>query len=116
MNFKVDENLPLELVLDLRTAGHAAESVHGEGLSGASDAVIVEKARSEGLVLFTMDKGIADPRAYPPRLNAGIVLFRPRSSGRGAVLSFVRRHLALVLRTALAGHLLVVSEQGIRVR
>jgi len=116
MKFKVDENLPAELLLDLRAAGHQAETVPGQGLTGASDPTVMERVRSEGRILLTMDKGIANARAYPPQRYAGIILFRPRTSGRGAVLSFVRRHLPTLLQADLAGHLLVVSERGIRVR
>jgi len=46
----------------------------------------------------------------------GIVLFRPASTGRGAVLAFVRRNLADILRINLTGHLIVVGERSIRVR
>lgn len=63
-----------------------------------------------------MDKGIADVRAYPPDRYAGIVLFRPTTSGRGAVRAFVRRHLPTILQTDLAGHLVVITERNIRVR
>ena len=116
MKFKLDENLPLELIADLRQAGHEAHTVPEEGLAGATDPTVVERARLEGRVLLTMDKGIANTRAYPPENSAGIILFRPRGSGRGVVLGFVRRHMPALLRTDLAGHLLVVSEAGIRIR
>ncbi|MGH8609265.1 MAG: DUF5615 family PIN-like protein [Gammaproteobacteria bacterium] len=116
MKFKVDENLPAELLYDLRIAGHQAETVHEERLTGAPDAVVLERVRTEGYALLTMDKGIADVRAYPPDRYAGIVLFRPSTSGRGAVLAFVRHHLPTILQTDLAGHLMVVSDRSIRVR
>jgi predicted nuclease of predicted toxin-antitoxin system len=116
MRFKLDENLPAELLVDLRLAGHDAETVPDEGITGAPDSVVLEKVRSEGAVLLTMDKGIADVRTYAPQDYAGIILFRPSTSGRGAVLAFVRRHLPAVLRADLAGHLLVVTDRSIRVR
>ncbi len=116
MKFKVDENLPAELLDDLRVAGHEAETVSDEGLTGAPDAIILESVRREGCTLLTMDKGIADVRAYPPERYAGIILFRPSTSGRGAVRAFVRRHLPTILQTDLTGHLMVITERGIRVR
>ena len=116
MTFKVDENLPAELVADLQAAGHTAATVAEEGLTGASDPALMERVRSEGRVLLTMDKGIANARAYPPQRYPGIILFRPRTSGRSGVLTFVRRHLPALLQADLAGHLLVVSEAGIRIR
>lgn len=110
------ENLPMEVVVDLRAIGHEADSVSAEGLVGAADQRIRDRARSEGRALFTLDKGLADIRAYPPRDSSGVVLFRPASSGKGAVLSFVRRHLAAVLALEVTGRLVIVSERGIRVR
>jgi predicted nuclease of predicted toxin-antitoxin system len=116
MRFKLDENLPAELLVDLRVAGHHAETVPDEGITGAPDSVVLEKVRSEGGVLLTLDKGIADVRTYPPEDYAGIVLFRPSTSSRGAVLAFIRRRLPSLLQADLAGHLLVVTDRSIRVR
>jgi predicted nuclease of predicted toxin-antitoxin system len=116
MKFKVDENLPVELLADLRAAGHEALTVPEEGITGSPDSTLMERVQVEGRVLLTMDKGIANTRAYPPKRYTGIVLFRPGTSGRGAVLTFVRRNLPALLQADLAGHLLVVSERGIRIR
>jgi predicted nuclease of predicted toxin-antitoxin system len=116
MKFKIDENLPGELVADLRAAGHDADTVFDQGLAGASDAAIMASVLGEARALLTLDKGMADVRAYPPRQYAGIVLFRPRTTGRSATLAFVRQHLPSLLRANLNGHLFVVSETGIRVR
>ncbi len=116
MRFKLDENMPLELSADLRVAGHDVETVQGEGLTGAPDSALTERVQREQRALLTMDKGIADVRMYPPQQYAGLVLLRPGSSGRGAVLAFVRRHLAEILATELTGRLLVVTERGVRIR
>jgi predicted nuclease of predicted toxin-antitoxin system len=116
MKFKLDENLPLELLADLRSAGHQAQTVPEEGITGSPDSTLMDRVQGEGHVLLTMDKGIANARAYPPERYAGIVLFRPSTSGRGAVLAFVRRHFPALLQADLAGHLFVVSERGIRIR
>jgi predicted nuclease of predicted toxin-antitoxin system len=116
MKFKIDENLPAEIATDLKAAGHDAETVFDEGHAGSADLVITAVAQREGRVLLTMDKGIADVRAYPPEDYAGIVLFRPASQGRGTTLAFVQRHLPALLASPLEGHLVVVSESSIRVR
>jgi predicted nuclease of predicted toxin-antitoxin system len=113
---KLDENLPAELLDDLRAAGHEADTVRNEGLTGSPDAVILEQVRQDRRVLFTLDKGIADIRAYPPEQHAGIVLFRPPSMGRGTTLAFVRRHLPAVLELDLTGHLVVVTDVALRLR
>ena len=44
MKFKLDENLPVELVTDLRGLGHDADTVIDEGLRGAADPAVVDAA------------------------------------------------------------------------
>jgi predicted nuclease of predicted toxin-antitoxin system len=116
MKFKLDENLPFEIAEVFLDAGHEIDSVQSEGLTGASDPTILNRVQVENQILLTMDKGIADVRAYPPSLYPGIVLFRPASSGRGEVLRFVRETLPALLSTDMAGRLVVVSPSGIRTR
>ena len=116
MRFKLDENLPAELAAEIADVGHEAETVHGEGLAGASDGELLRRVRSERRVFVTMDKGIADIRRFPPSDHHGIVLLRPKTSGRNAVVSLVRLHLATLLRREIAGGLFILTERGIRVR
>jgi hypothetical protein len=116
VRFKLDENLPIELLDDLRTAGHEADGLRDEGLIGAPDDAVLDLTRRENRVLLTLDKGIADIRAYPPQAHAGIVLFRPPAAGRGSTLLFVRRHLASLFERDLTGRLLVITEHGLRLR
>lgn len=116
MKFKIDENLPAELADDLRAAGHYADTVHDQGLAGSTDSVVMARVQAEGRAILTMDKGIADIRASPPDQYAGLILLRPRTTGRVATLAFVRRYLPTLFGSPLAGHLYVVTETGIRVR
>lgn len=115
MNFKLDENLPGEIVFDLRAAGHEADTVVDERLTGVSDKQLIERVRDDQMVLLTLDKGIADIREYPPEDYSGIVLFRPPTQGRGEVLRFIRQHLAEVLELQMSGRLAIVSERHIRI-
>jgi hypothetical protein len=78
--------------------------------------VILERVRTEERTLMTMDKSIADVRVYPPDRYHGIILLRPPESGRAAVLAFVRPRWSTLLALDLVGHVVVVSETGIRVR
>lgn len=116
MKFKIDENLPSELAGDLVQLGHESDSVVGEGLAGEPDSVILAAALSEARVLLTLDKGIASLVDYPPQKFSGIVLFRPDTFGRKAVLHFVRERLPDVLALDLAGRLIVVGATRIRIR
>ena len=116
MKFKIDENLPGEIAADLRGFGHEADTIGEENLCGALDVDVLTRVRAEARVILTLDKGIADVRAYPPDQYAGIILFRPRAQGRDAILTFVRQHLPGLLRFDLKGRLYVVSDSGIRTR
>ena len=114
MKFKLDENLPVELVTDLRGLGHDADTVAGDGLRGAADPAVVGAASAAGRVLFTLDKGIASLQSYPVQQHAGVVLFRPDTSGRGAVVAFARERLHEVIEMDLTGRLSVVGPPRIR--
>jgi predicted nuclease of predicted toxin-antitoxin system len=116
VKFKLDENLPIELATDLRELGHDADTVHDEGLSGAADPTVMDAAYLAGRILLTLDKGIANLRRYPTHKHGGVVLFRPDTVGRGAVIAFVRERLREVLELELSGRLIVVGSSRIRFR
>ena len=116
MKFKLDENLPTELAADLRALGHDAETVLDEGLRGAADATLVQVAAAEARILLTLDKGIANLLRYPPHEHAGLVLFRPDSSGRRAVLEFARSFLPRLLEMDLQKRVTVAGPSRIRSR
>ena len=116
MKFKLDENLPAELVTDLREFGHDADTVVDEGLRGAADPAVLDAAFVANRILLTLDKGIANLQRYPIHQHAGVVLFRPETSGRGAVIAFVRERLHTVLEMDLTNRLTVVGPYRIRFR
>jgi predicted nuclease of predicted toxin-antitoxin system len=116
VKFKLDENLPVDLVTDLRGLGQDAGTVIEEGLCGAADPVVMDAAFAADRILFTLDKGMANIQRYPIRQHAGVVLFRPDTSGRKAVIAFVRERLPTVLALELSGRLTVVGPSRIRFR
>lgn len=116
MKFKGDENLPGELVAELRASGHEADTVFDEGLAGTKDPVLVSVAKAEGRILLTLDKGIANLQNYPPEEHAGVVLFRPSRAGRQTVLAFIRERLPDILGLKLEGRVTVVGATRIRTR
>ena len=116
MKFKVDENLPTELVADLRKLGHDAATVFDEGLTGVTYPVLIEAASKENRILLTLDKGIANLEQYPTEKHSGIVLFRAVPSGRGSVLTFIRERLPSLLELDLGHRLTIIGANRIRVR
>jgi predicted nuclease of predicted toxin-antitoxin system len=63
VRFKLDENLPVELLEDLRAAGHEADGLRDEGLIGAPDDVVLDLVRREHRVL---------PTLAPPSCSCGV--------------------------------------------
>jgi predicted nuclease of predicted toxin-antitoxin system len=116
VKFKLDENLPVELAEVIVSAGHDADTVFSEGLTGAADQAVVDAASHTERILLTLDKGIANILQYPVRTHAGIVLFRPASTGRGAVQAFVKERMHEILQMNLGGRITVVGPRGIRFR
>ena len=115
MKFKIDENLPSELVADLRELGHDADTVFDESLGGAKYPVLMEAASAGKRILLTLDKGIANLQQYPTEQHSGVVLFLPVRSGRRVVLAFTRGRLQSLLESDLQGRLTVVGPTRIRV-
>src|SRR5580658_9024659 len=84
MKFKIDENLPIEVAVALREAGHDAINVVDQGLGGGADASVAEVCRREGRSLVTLDVDFANVQAYPPRDYPGLVVLRLQRSGQAA--------------------------------
>ena len=116
MLVKLDENLARAHASFLRAAGHDAERVTDEHLSGAPDDVVWQRACDEGRFFITLDLDFSDIRSYPPGTHPGILLLRPHNTGRAAVLNV----LSSVLRDhgleSLRGCLAVADENRTRIR
>jgi predicted nuclease of predicted toxin-antitoxin system len=113
---KLDENLgrsPLELV---RSYGYDTESVHTQGLSGASDATLWSRVVAEGRFLITLDLDFSDVRRFEPGTHPGVLLIRGRSGSSGAVLEVLRRVAAEQPLEELTGCLAVADEGATRIR
>ena len=77
MRIKLDENFDPKLVDLFEAAGHNADTVLSEGLSGRKDEDIYEICRSNQQVLITLDLDFANPFRFPPEDTAGVVVVRP---------------------------------------
>jgi predicted nuclease of predicted toxin-antitoxin system len=106
VKFKPDENLPVDLGADLHLAGHDADTVADDNLTGAADPIVVAAALGEGRIRLTLDKKITNLLQHPVDTHGGVVLFRPGAS----------RRMAELLVLELAGRMTVVSERPIRTR
>ena len=116
MKIKLDENLSWHLKDSLSGAGHQASTAADENLLGKTDAEVAAAAKAEDLVIFTLDVAFADVRRFPPGGHPGIVLFRPRSLGPIAVNRFVMEFVRDQNLESLAGSIVIVEANRIRVR
>jgi len=116
LDFKIDENLPVEAAQLLIQAGHSVSTVLEEGLGGTPDETLVQAAGAEGRILVTLDTGFADIRRYPPSESRGLIVLRLRRQDKGGVLRALAHAAAQMDREALAGRLWIVEDDRIRIR
>ena len=116
MQFKVDENLPVEVCDMLRAAGHDATSVLDQHLTGCADSTLAAICRQEGRALVTLDLDFSDIRTYPPADYAGLVVLRLRHQDKPHVEEVCTRMIALLGQESLAQRLWIVEEDRIRIR
>lgn len=113
---KLDENLSQTHVELLKTAGYEADRVTDEGLSGAHDPVVWQRTVAEGRFFITLDTDFADVRHHLPGMHPGLLLVRPGSRGRNAVLEILKRVLAEQPLNSLAGCFVVADRHHTRIR
>lgn len=113
---KLDENLGEIHAEHLRRAGYAVDRVYDEGLSGATDEQVWQRACSEGRLFITLDLDFSDVRRFPPGTHPGILLLRVRTRGRQAVLDVLSRVVIECKLDTLVGCLAVADENQTRVR
>ena len=116
MRFKIDENLPVEVVEQLTTSGHDAVSVVDQGLGGADDPDVAKICSSEDRCLITLDIDFSDIRTYPPGSHPGIIVFRLARQDKQLNLAVTSRLLVALESRTPDGVLWIVDEQRIRVR
>jgi predicted nuclease of predicted toxin-antitoxin system len=116
VKFKIDENLPVELVDLLHLAGHEASSVVAQQIHGKPDPVIMEVCIREAYILVTLDLGFANIRAYPPGLTPGILVLRPGRQDKGRLLRMFERSLPVIDLEPVEGRLWIIEEARVRIR
>jgi predicted nuclease of predicted toxin-antitoxin system len=116
LKFKTDENLPLDVATMLNVAGYNAESVYSEKLQGCADSFLIGKCQEEGRILITLDNDFSNIIAYPPDKNMGLIVLRPKSQGKEAVLKIVSDLLPKLSDHFAPGQLWIVNERRIRIR
>ncbi|MBV9755546.1 MAG: DUF5615 family PIN-like protein [Alphaproteobacteria bacterium] len=114
--FKIDEDLPRQIVDLLTASGYDAVSVVGQHWVGISDNLLWFRVQREARWLVTGDKGFADLRHFRPGTHSGLMLLRARQESRRAYLELARAAVDQLVFDELAGALVVVTDHGIRIR
>jgi predicted nuclease of predicted toxin-antitoxin system len=76
MKIKLDENVDIRVISQLRQAGHDVATVQGQKLTSAPDTKVVEVCHSEARCLITNDRGFGNRVRYNPANYSGIVIIR----------------------------------------
>jgi len=66
IKIKLDENISRHLKPHLQQEGYDVFTAADEGLPGKSDVEVGAAAKSERVILFTLDLEFADLRKFPP--------------------------------------------------
>lgn len=116
MKFKLDENIPTEVVEILQNEGFVAISVVEEKLSGEDDTIIASRVKAEGMCLITLDLDFSDVRLYPPKEYAGIAVLRPHRQDKISIMELVTALLGCIKTGEhLEHHLWIIEPERIRI-
>ena len=113
---KLDENLGQSHATLPRDAGDDVDRVTDEGLSGTADADLWPVVCREGRFFITLDLDFSDVRQFVPGSHPGILLLRPTSQSRDAVLAVLTRVLSEISLPSLTGCLAIADERRTRIR
>jgi predicted nuclease of predicted toxin-antitoxin system len=116
MRLKLDENLSRHLKPILSHLKHDVTTAQEEGVLSQPDTVVAARAKAEGRMLFTLDLDFGNLTKYAPGTHPGIILFRPVSFGPTSVNRMVEAWVRTSDLDSLAGCVVVVEPQRMRIR
>ena len=117
MQFKTDENLPLE-VTELLAVGRLWCNECDRSGTWAEKVIpyLMAVCIKEGRVLVTLDTDFADIRVYPPSKAPGYVVLRLKHQDKFSVIEVVQRLIPLFKQEPLENRLWIVDEKKVRIR
>jgi predicted nuclease of predicted toxin-antitoxin system len=105
MRFLVDDQLPPALARWLSAQGHDASHVKDDGLTGATDRQIWERARNYGAVVVTKDEDFLNLQRQVP--GPAIVWITMGNCSKAELLQRMGKGLAEILAALSAGEKVV---------
>lgn len=115
MKFKLDENIPIDLVRVLSGLGHDVDTVPQEALTGRPDSVVWASTQEAERLLITQDLDFSDVRRYAPGTHNGILLVRLAHPSRRGLLDRVGMLFLNEPIEEWRGSCVVVTDRKIRV-
>ena len=116
MNFKLDENVPIQLKSTIKNAGHNASSVYEQNLSGKEDKIVFEKCKEEDYILITNDTDFESIYSYLPYTHPGIIVIKIKSQGIHAVNNAFKNFLGKVDLNRIKGIITVIGSDLIKIK
>lgn len=117
MRFLLDENQSPVIANMLADAGHDAVHVRDIGLSGASDAEVMQRAEQERRVVLSGDTDFGELLARTNASSPSILLLRRQRQRRAAeIAQLILANLDGLHDDLDAGAIAVLEEQRVRIR
>lgn len=116
MRFLVDENLPVRVAEQLRSAGHEAAHVFDHGLKGAPDEGVMALARRDGYVLVTYDADFSAMAVLGGDALPSVVLFRDQQRRPEELAELLLENLAEIADSLSEGAIAVFDPARVRIR
>ncbi len=117
MRFLVDQNPSPLVAAGLRDAGHDAVHTRDLGMTRASDAAIIDRARAEDRVVISADTDFGTLLAERGSDRPSVVLIRRSTDRRAArIVSLLLGNLTAVEESLERGAIVVFDAERIRVR
>jgi len=113
MRILADENIDVRVVRGLVEAGHDVLSVR-DAMPTADDSSILQAAVSDQRIVLTHDRDFVTLHRSSGSRHGGIMLLRLDQESSTRVLLRILHALASTSQEKLTGHIVVVSEAGIR--
>ncbi len=83
---------------------------------GEADVQGASVCKLEQCALVKLDSDFAEIQTYPPSEHLAIVVLRPRSQAKPAVLQLLTQFIALLSGEPLEGNLWILQENGLHIR
>jgi predicted nuclease of predicted toxin-antitoxin system len=116
LKFKIEENLPTEIVDCLISAKYDTITVVGQSLTGANDCSIAEVCKKEERILVTLDTDFIDIRTFPPDEYSGIMVIRVMKQSKSHIIDVFTQTIPLLKREPINHCLWVIEENRIRIK